>query len=151
MINLFRNIERSVYYWVKDLFSISTFITVVDSFPDSLLNLPTIAVDKEFLELNQLELGTREPGIISFDWRIDIFAENKSQRDDYAYLILQNLKNRITVYDYNYGFPPSNTPPAIGVLLPNSASFMPVKVFSELTDKMYWRGLVRFKTEYEEI
>lgn len=151
MIHLYRNMERSVYYWLKDIFSTANFIKVVDSFPDENLTLPTIAVEKEELSLESLELGTRKLKDLTFNFRIDIFTENKSQRDDYAYLILDNLEERIPVYDYSNGFPPSVSPQQIGVLIPLSIRFVPIKVFPELTSKLYWRGQIYFSAGYESM
>jgi len=150
MIHLYTNIERSIYYWLSNLFSSSSFIKVVDSFPMDKLDLPTISLDSGSLELEDFELGSRKGQPIHV-WRIDVFAENKTQRNDYAYLIIDELESRIPVFDYNYGFPPSVTPPQLGVLIPYGIKYVPIKVFPELVDKLFWRGQVVFYTLYERI
>lgn len=151
MIHLYTNMERSLYYWLSDLFSSYSFIKVVDSFPDSDLTIPSVALTADEIQLKRLELGNRKFEDIDRMWFIDIFAENKTQRNDLAFLILDNLDNYIAVYDYNYGFPPNVSPPQIGVMIPYSLRFVPLKVFPELTDKMYWRGQIIFFTKYEQI
>lgn len=149
-VHLYRNIERSVYFWLKDIFSTAPFVNIVDAFPSELLKLPTIAVEVLAYELEPLEMGTRQLNDRNIHFTVEIFAETKTQRDDYAYLIMDNLEERIPVYDFNYGFPPTASPPQIGVLLPYNIKYTPIKVFPELTDKMYWRGQIYFFVNYEE-
>jgi hypothetical protein len=48
-------------------------------------------------------------------WSIDIFAADKNQRDAYAFRILTALDDKIKVYNYDVGFPPSVTPLKLGV------------------------------------
>lgn len=151
MIHLYTNMERSLYYWLSGIFSLYPFIKVVDSFPDETLTIPTVSLSADELELSRLELGSRKFEDIDRMWFIDVFAENKTQRNDLAFSILDKLDNYIAVYDYNYGFPPNVSPPQIGVLVPYSVRFVPIKVFPELTDKMYWRGQITFFTKYEQI
>jgi hypothetical protein len=141
--------DLSVVYFVKDLFSAIPFVTVVDEFPSTNLVIPTVAVDTAPINIEPGELGNRH-GIRFRFWNIDIFAINKSQRDDFAYKILYALEDGIPIYDYNLGFPPTVVP-QLTCLIPEDLSTSIVKVYPELVDKMYWRSTVSFRANRNTI
>lgn len=145
-----KKIDYSLYYWLKGLFSDAPFITVVDEFPTQLLQVPTVSIESKRLYLNQMELGNRK-GYQSRVFYIDIFAQNKAQRDDFGYRILNALEEGVPVYDYEVGFPDDGaTPPQIGMLNCQDLKMEWVKVVPELTEKMYWRAIVSFLAEYDQ-
>jgi len=144
-----RKQDLSVYYWAVDLFSDATFITVTDGFPISDLVLPTIAVETDTIDSVPFQLGTRVRNKIR-RWYIDVFADNKSQRDEYSYRIINTLEDPIPVYDYDEGFPPP-TPTQIGYLSIDDINMRIIKVLPELSEKLYYRSVVSFSTEYSEI
>ncbi len=149
-----RKIEISVYYYIKSL--LPSFVTVVDAFPMSSntdnpqLSLPTVSVDSQDMRGMPFELGSIE----KFErfWAIDIFAENKSQRDDYAYTLSRRLiSDTIPVYDYDQGFPPNVNPSQIGYLQIESVDAKPIYVFRELVQVLYWRTRITFITKFTEV
>jgi hypothetical protein len=140
----------SVITWLKALFNDAPFVTIVDGFPDTELTLPVIAVETDLIETHPYELGNRQRLEIR-NWYLDIFAMNKSQRDEFGYRIIQALENSIPVYDYDLGFPAGVNPNKIGSLLPDIIQMRIVKVMPELTEKMYYRSAVIFTTEYSQL
>src|SRR5689334_9281000 len=102
---IYRLEDLSMFFFIKNMFQDVSFIEVVDSFPaDSdgspkLLTIPTISIDAGMLKEENFELGNRDKVRIR-TWYIDIFAKNKSQRDDFGYRILDQSKNGINIYDY---------------------------------------------------
>lgn len=148
-MNLKRKADLSVYYFVKNLFASYPFIRVTDGFPEDSLTLPTIAVELDSIDTYDFELGNKEKAFIA-TWYIDVFAQDKSQRDEYAYLLMSALESSIPVYDYDEGFPPSSTPSKIGCLYTDNIKMQIIKVLPELTEKMYYRSLVIFTGEYSE-
>jgi hypothetical protein len=96
-------------------------------------------------------LGNRDAGVRTRRWFIDIFAVNKSQRDDFAYKILDSSDNGINVYDYNEGFPPNASPARINHLSVIKKSYEPLDVLIGLNEKLYYRGQIILVTENDEV
>jgi len=137
-----RKEDLSVYYFLKDVVFLSTpFVTIVDGFPEGDLKLPTVAVEAGRIDVVEYELGNRV-GLRVRRWYIDIYANNKSQRDDFGYKLLDVLKDPIPVYNYDEGFPPSVSPTRIGVLSILSKSFDPIKISADVVNKLYYRATV---------
>lgn len=146
-----RKIELSVYYWLKDtVFSDAPFVKVVDEYPLEILSLPTVSVDGPDIDGYPQELGNRK-GIRYLLFVIDVFGQNKTQRDEYVLRIYEYLENGIPVNDYDIGFPPSVAPPQIGVLVPNNIKVKKIKVIPELVETLYWRSMITFIAQYEAI
>lgn len=116
-------------------------INVVDGFPEEVLTLPTIAIDAVTIELVEFQLGDRDGRRVR-RWDIDIFAKNKSQRDEIGYILLHALKNGIMVYNYDEGFPPTVSPSEESHLDVVSRKMTIVKIFSSLVEKMYYRATI---------
>lgn len=146
-----RKQDLSVYYFIQDLFTDqgATFVNVVDDFPTSDLELPTVSIENHAYTVAQYELGNRQ-GIDVRTWFINIFAENKSQRDDYAYLIKNSVQSGIPVYDYDEGFPPDVSPSQIGALDILEIEVTPITIFSELVSTLYYRTQVRIVARHNE-
>lgn len=142
-----RKEDLSVYYWLKDLFP--TF-TIVDGFPVENLKIPTISVEVDTIDSEPFELGNRHRQKFRV-WYIDVFAATKSQRDEVAYKILEELENPIQVYDYDEGFPPSVSPSNIGGLIPQDIRLEIKRVLPELVDLLYYRSTVTFSAVYNQI
>jgi len=142
--------DLSLYYYIKDLFSATPSITIVDGYPTGDLVLPSIAVESEDIRPISYEMGNRYFKDQRL-WSIDVFGMNKTQRDSMAYRIKNSVPNGIPVYDYNQGFPPAITPTILGglTILPDSMVVTPVRIFPDLVEKLYWRSRVRFITEYD--
>jgi hypothetical protein len=115
----------------------------VDGFPTSDLVPPTVAVEAGKVDVQQYELGNRD-GLRMRTWYIDIFANNKSQRDEFGYRLLNVLKNGIPVYNYDEGFPPAFTPSKVGVLQIIGKSYNPVRIAQtqDANAKIYYRATV---------
>ncbi len=144
-----RKSDLSLYYLMQTTFS-GTGVNVVDGFPEQVLTLPTVAVDVSDLAIDEFELGNRE-GQRTATWNVDIFAINKSQRDEIGYKIINELKNGITVYNYDEGFPPENNPSKIGHYNVVSRRLRIINILPELVEKMYYRATVRIVAINDEI
>lgn len=149
-MHLLRKQDLSIYYFLRDtVFGDYDFVNVEDGFPDKDLELPTVTIEALDLTPLQYELGNRVGKKDRF-WAIDVFATNKAQRDEFAYLTIDNLENGICVYDYDENFPPP-TPTQLGRLDTQSIRATPVIIFPELQEKMYWRMNITFLTEYHQL
>lgn len=140
--------DLSVYYFLTNLFS-GMGVTVVDAYPDELLTIPTVSVETKSLDALRFELGNRDR-VAYRSWYIDVFAVNKSQRDEMAYLIKDALEECIPVYNYELGFPPTSVP-QLGCLDIDTIHVDWVRVLPQLVDKLYYRASVRFTATYTNI
>jgi hypothetical protein len=148
---IYRLEDLSVYHFIKDMFQdVASFVRIEDSFPDKILSIPTISVDAGKLKEEPFELGNRDLIRIR-TWYIDIFAKNKSQRDDFGYRLLDQSKNGITIYDYNEGFPPNVFPSRIGHMAVIAKSYEPVPVMLDEVEQLYFRGQVIFVTQNDTV
>jgi hypothetical protein len=142
--------DLSVYYFLTDKFSASSFITIVDGFPEGKLVLPTIAIEAGKIDVRNYEMGNRD-GIRVRRWYIDIYAKNKSQRDEFGYKLLNELKNNIPVYNYNEGFPPSVSPTKVGALQVLAKSYDPIRISADVVEKLYFRATISIVAENDVI
>lgn len=140
-IYLERKEDLSIYYFLKDVFSDTTFVNIVDGFPEGDLVLPTVAIEAGKIDVVGYELGNRD-GLRIRKWYIDIYAKNKSQRDEFGYRLLDELKDGIPVYNYDEGFPPSVTPTKIGALDVISKSYTPIRISADVVEKLYYRATI---------
>lgn len=147
---IYRKEDLSIYYFIKDLFLDTPFINIVDSYPDVILEVPTVSIDAGKLMEEPFELGNRDKVRIR-RWYIDIFAKNKSQRDDFGYRILHNSKDGISIYNYDEGFPPDVTPSKIGHMAIVADSYEPIPVILEEHEKLYYRGQVILVTQNDTV
>ena len=145
-----RKEDLSMYYHIKDQFTDASYVVIEDSFPDTVLQLPTIAIDAGTLDHELFEIGNRTPLRIR-KWYIDVFANNKSQRDDFCYRIVNSLDSGINIYDYDEGFPPDVSPTKIGHLGLVKKSFLPIPVMVEENQKKYYRGQVIIITQNDQV
>lgn len=141
--------DLAVTQFLKELFSSAPSVDILDSYPDVPLEIPCIVVDLDNIDTYTREMGTRELGRIR-TWYIDIYATSKIQRDEMSYMILDALENKINVYDYDQGFPPTVIP-KIGVLDPDDIQLKVLKVLPDLTERMYYRAVIIFTAIYENI
>lgn len=147
---VYRLEDLSMFFFIKNMFQDVSFIEVVDSFPEQILTIPTISIDAGKLTEDLFELGDRNR-LRTRTWYIDIFAKNKSQRDDFGYRILDQSKNGINVYDYNEGFPPDVTPSRVEHMTVLSISYEPIPVMLDENEKLYFRGQVILVTQNDTI
>ena len=150
MMELERLQDLSVYYWLKG--QLPDFVQIVDAFPaqinqaDTPLTLPVVSVDHINIRAVAFELGGLETN--EQMWAIDVFAKQKSQRDDFTYKLVNELKHGIPVYDYNQGFPPVVID-CIGALITDNIQAKPVYVFRDLVKDLYWRSTITFSSRYQ--
>lgn len=138
--------DLSLYYWLKSF--VNPMVTIVDSFPVQDLVVPSVSIEADVINGYFLELGSRKQEQIRI-WTIDVFALNKSQRDEIGYVIYNELDNEIPVYDYNEGFPPSvMTPTQLGILDMIEKKLKIIRVYPELVDQLYYRCEITFSTLY---
>ena len=150
-MTIYRLEDLSMNYFIKDLFEPFPMITIVDEFPTRILSVPTISVVNGKLSENEYELGNSDTTRLRI-WFIDIFAVNKSQRDDFGYRILNELRTRgINVYDYNEGFPPDASPTLINHLSVIKRSYEPIDVIQSLNEKLYFRGQLILITRNDKV
>jgi len=142
--------DLSMYYYIRQIMDDigASFVNVVDDYPDENLTLPTISIVGSDITTRPFELGNRKGHDVRI-WFIEIFATNKSQRDDYAYLIKNKLMLGVPVYDYNEGFPPP-TPTQLGSMSCDEISTKPIKVFAELVSTVYWRRQIKVIAYYNK-
>lgn len=147
-MELERKQDLAVYFYIKDLFADASFINVEDGHPTTELQLPTVAVDAKTIRVRPHELGNRQ-GIKFRVWYADIYAPNKSQRDEIGYKILSCLEDNISVYNYDEGFPPDQDPSEIGCLIPDEIFMEIIRVVPDFVEKLYWRATVSFRAVYQ--
>jgi hypothetical protein len=152
-----RKEDLSVYYFIEEIFSSTSFITIVDEWPTGEIQPPVISVENELLSVRPLELGNRR-GVDIRTWYINIFAKNNSQRDDFAYLIKNEVQSGIPVYDFDEGFPAEGqTPAEAGITQIGTLSWdqIAIKKFPVLTvdnvSKMYYRAQVTISCANNQI
>ena len=150
LMSIYRLEDLSMSFFIKDMFQDTPSIKIVDSFPDEILTVPTISIDAGRLKEESYELGNRDRLRVRV-WYIDIFAVNKSQRDDFGYRILDRTKNGINIYDYNQGFPPSVTPDRVEHCEVLSISYEPIPVMLDEVQPKYFRGQVILVTQNDTV
>jgi len=149
-MHLLRKQDLSIYYFLKDdVFASYDFVNVADGYPDADIQLPTVSIEALDIDPIGFELGNRV-GRKDRLWVIDIYATNKAQRDEFAYLIIDELEIGIPVYDYDEGFPPL-TPTQLGALDVRNIRATPVIIFPEIEEKLYWRESIVFSTVYHPL
>lgn len=132
------------------MFEAYDFVTVVDGYPDGILELPTVSIEWKRITNETYQMGDRSGNYLR-SWFIDVFAKNKSQLDDFTYIILEAMENTIPVYDYDEGFPPDVTPTQIGYMGVTESRIEKVRVMPELVEKLHQRSQVIFTTEYSSL
>lgn len=138
-----RKEDLAIYYWLVNSFSSVPGISIVDGFPEEPLTLPTISVDWDDTETRDFQLGDRSGSRIR-TWYIDVFAKNKSTRDEFAYKIHNELKDGITVYDIVDGVP---TDTKIGHLNILQRRITVVRIDPEFVSTMYYRASISILAE----
>lgn len=150
-MSIYRLEDLSMFYYTKNLFMDYPHIIIVDEFPKQILEVPTISVVNGKLIEERFELGNRDSGLRTRRWFIDIFAVNKSQRDDFAYKFLDDCDKGITVFDYNEGFPPAASPAAVNHLSVISKSYQPIDVLADVNEKLHYRGQIILITTNDKV
>ncbi|KKN38965.1 hypothetical protein LCGC14_0748090 [marine sediment metagenome] len=149
-MHLLRKQDLSVYYFLEDMFSAYDFVNIVDGYPDEELVLPTISVEAMDVDSIPHELGNRV-GLKDRFWDIEVFALNKAQRDEFAYLIMDNLEVGVSINDYDEGFPPDVIPTKIGALDISNLTLTVVTLFPTIQEKLYWRMSITFTSIFNQL
>jgi hypothetical protein len=144
-----RKQDLAVYYFIVNLFSGNPQIKVVDEFPVSKLTLPTVSVEAKSIDAFDFELGNRSRAKLRI-WYIDVFAQNKSQRDEIAYTILDALEECIPVDNYDEGFPPTVVT-RLGCMDTQDLRLDIIRIDPELVSTLYYRAMVSFSAIYNQI
>lgn len=140
--------DLSTYYFLVNLYSDASYINIVDDFPQDPLVIPTVSVETDLIVPRIYELGNRSR-VQTRTWYFNVFAANKAQRDEYAYRLLNALNGPISVYDYNQGFPPVVVN-KLGALTPESLRLRVIKVDPALVEKLYYRTIIEYVSEFQE-
>ena len=138
-------------FFIKDLFQDYPNIAIVNEFPKTIMTVPTIAVVNGKLKEERFELGNRDSGLRIRKWFIDIYANSVSQRDDFAYKILDLTDNGINVYDYNEGFPPDASPATLNHLTVIDKVYEPLYVIPSSNEKLFYRGQLILITNNDKV
>jgi hypothetical protein len=138
--------NMSLVYWLRGKFGGTFDDNIMEGFPVTDLVVPSIAVEWDYAEGYELEIGNRKMEKQRF-WYIDVFAVSRAQRDDFAFKIFNDIDEGIVIYNYNQGFPPTVVP-SIGTMIPISKRVQNTQVLPELTDKLYYRATVSFVAVY---
>jgi len=131
-----RKEDLAIYYWLKSLFTSVKGMSIVDGYPDEPLTLPTISVEWDDTAVDMFQLGDRSGSRIR-TWYIDVFAKNKTTRDEFAYKIHNELRNGIPVYEITDGVP---TETKIGHLDILQRRIKVVRIDPELVSTVYYRA-----------
>lgn len=148
-MNLGRKQDLSVIYWLKDMYE-DDGITIVDGYPDSGLIVPSISVTWDRIDTYEYEMGNKRRAW-DRSFYLDIYAKNKTQKDEIVFRLLDDLVEEIDVNDYDEGFPPLVTPTKIGILKVVSLRAKNIQVYPEITEKMHYRALISLVTLCEMI
>ena len=106
--------KLALYYHLKDSLSadsLDSMVSVREEYPDSVtgVNPPMIIMSVLPISFEGWELGGKNR--LLFDVLLDIYAKNAGQRDDLSDIIQEYLDGaKITIGDYNQGFPPTVVP-----------------------------------------
>lgn len=145
--------DYSMYYFLVDLFepynSGNMTFSIRDGFPTTELtkeDLPVIAVETSFLRPREFELGNRRYRDIR-RYIYTAYGKDLASTRQYAYLIKNAIQDKVTVYNYNEGFPPTVVT-SLGVLDPIEIEGNPIPVFPELTGVQYYRYEVIASFDY---
>jgi hypothetical protein len=147
-MELERKKDLSVYYWLKDLFA-GTPVTVVDEYPEDKLIVPSICPEIGEIAKVPKEMGNRHGNTVR-TWFIDIYAKNKTQRNEMMYKVMTELEDGIPIYNYDEGYPPTVSPTQIGCLDNSNIRSTIITVLPELVETLYWRAQVSFQGDYSE-
>ena len=150
-MTIYRLEDLSIIYFVKNLFNQYEHITIVNEFPKTILKVPTVAIVNGKLIEENFELGNRVPELRTRRWFIDIYASTITQRDDFAYRILQAKNDGINVYDYNEGFPPDASPTKINHLSVIKNSYEPLSILPQINEVLYYRGQLILITQNDKV
>lgn len=149
MIDQQSNEDFSVFYFIKNIFDPLGVVTV-DEFPVSSLVVPSVSVEADDLDPILGEMGNIHR-IYPRVYIVDVFALNKTQRQQMGYTILRALEQAIPVYDYNLGFPPDAIPTQIGCLQTTNINMKRILVDPELVEKFHYRSVITFETFYNKL
>lgn len=125
-----------------------TFVHIEDGYPEKGVTIPTVAVESLDVVTDPFELGSSKR-VANRVWDIDIYALNKTQRDEFSYLIMDALEGEIPVYDYDGGFPPTVLT-RLGCLEVGTIRTEIIRILPELVDKYYYRATVSFTAVYNQ-
>ncbi len=135
--------DLSFLYYIKNLFLDFPGVAIVNAFPKIDLTTPTISVVAKTIELFPGELGNAVRMAIR-TWDVDVFAETITQRDEFAYRIINALQYSVPVLDFNMGFPPSVIPSQLYCLTPQTIRMENIDLDAELVTKFYYRNWVNY-------
>ena len=145
-MELQRNQDTSLVYWMQSLLTDSSFINVVSEYTAEELTVPSVVIETGNTTGKSFELGNP---VVLLDraYMITVYANNITQRNDYAYKIFNELTQaRIPVYDYSDGV---DDPERLGTLLFDEGRIKPVVVVPELVTEMYYRSIIFYTAIYD--
>jgi hypothetical protein len=148
-MHLLRKQDLSVYYYIKNLFTSTPFVSVVDGYTEGDVVIPSVAVESLDTDAYPLELGNSDRYKVRV-WNIDVYALNKTQRDEFSYQIMDAVEHKIPVYNYDEGFPPTVSPTQLGCMITDAIHIQIIKILPELVDKYYYRATVSITAIYNQ-
>lgn len=124
-----------------------TELEVKDSFPKEELLVPTLSVNLVSVDFTNLQIGDYN-NIRELSWVIDVFALNKTQRNQIVFKLFYILEKKIPIYDYDLGFPPQSIP-EIGSLTPTRLRIEFIEVQAEKPEDLYYRAAGIYTAEIQ--
>jgi hypothetical protein len=125
-------------------------VKIVAAYPDNVdaLFLPTVAVDRNLIVDDPLELGTQV--VMRTDsFVLSVFAERDGQRDDLAEYVKEIFDSRSkTFLDFNDGFSPEGGQSSLGVIHFEFVGMFPIREVESRTRAGRHRMDVRVEAEY---
>ena len=150
MLHLNRLIDLSIYYYLQGL--LPSRVTVVDGYPvgctgipEDKLIIPSVAVLRLLTGTEPFELGGADLPYLAY--LLAVYAETKTQRDEIAGIIQNDLKgHNIPVYDYNISIPSSTLTGTF--VIQGKVNSRPMFIFPKIIEKLYWREDVTFSGSF---
>jgi hypothetical protein len=130
------NAHYSLYYAVKNAFSGE--LEVKDSFPRSILTVPTISIELSTVDFTRIQIGDYN-NIRKLQWIFDVFSKNKTQRDRAVFKLFTILEKKIPIYDFSGGFSPFPTT-EIGALSPVKLNIEFITVSLKDVEELHYRA-----------
>ena len=149
-MELFRKVELSMYYYIKNKVDTRVgagIVTTELDYPNmeelgTKLLPPLVAVMCSATSDWDAELGNLAPK--TFEWFIEIYTLDKGQRADLLSIVWEALNEGITINDYDAGF---TSPPSLGTMVPRDRNSRSAPFFESLNEILYWRAVLSFSTD----
>jgi len=156
-----RNIDLSIYFFIKDLSIgnnrvLGNVATIKDGYPyneieQDTLVIPSVAV--EHSNTSDTDAGELGASWYRRAWELNIFASSDTQRDDFGELIFDALDNSIPIKDFSGGYKLETGKKLNGAdlriieyAMVENRILRPTYAFTSNQKIKYWRASINFDT-----